>query len=104
MTMQFRIRPERIAEALLRAGMNARELAKATGISEVSIYKEVNGKTAPRNSTLKKICDALKVDPAEVCELVSEDQQRTNTQRNGRKLPPEELERMKADFDPPKIR
>ena len=104
MTMKFKIVPERIAEAMLRAGTNARSVAKAAGLSEVSIYKAVNGKTAPRNSTIKKICDVLHVDPAEICELVSEDQQRTNTQRNGRKLPPEELERMKTDFDPPKIR
>ena len=100
MTMKFRIVPERIAEAMLRAGTNARALAKAAGISEVSIYKAVNGKTAPRNSTLKKICDVLKVDPAEVCELVTEEQPPAN-QRTGRKLPPEELARMEADFDPP---
>jgi len=72
MPMQFRIRREQIAKAMLRAGINARQLANVTGISEVSIYKAINGKTAPRNSTLKKICDALNVDPAEVCELVSE--------------------------------
>ena len=72
MTMKFRINPEKIATAMLRAGTNARTLANVTGISEVSVYKAVNGKTAPRNSTLKKICDALCVDPAEICELVSE--------------------------------
>jgi DNA-binding Xre family transcriptional regulator len=100
MTMKFKIVPERIAEAMLRAGTNARALAKATGISEVSMYKAVNGKTAPRNSTLKKICDVLNVDPAEVCELVSEDQPPTR-RPSGHKLPPSELERMKTDFDPP---
>lgn len=71
---KWKLVPEKISEAMLAKGINARTLAKEAGLSEVSIYKAINGKTSPRNSTIKKICDALGiVDPSQVCERIYTD-------------------------------
>lgn len=73
MSMKFRFVRDKVALALLQRGITARDLAKGAGISETSVYKAINGQTAPRVGTIKKICEVLGVDPSEVCDLQHED-------------------------------
>lgn len=49
-----------LRNALYMAGKTQAELAKATGVSEVSVSKWVNGIVVPRPAMLDKICACLK--------------------------------------------
>lgn len=51
----------RMKEAMARAGMCQRDLARAIGSSEVTISRYVNGERNPRVAILKNICVALGV-------------------------------------------
>ena len=52
---------KKIDSRLEKIGMTRPELAKAVGISYVSIHLIIHGKNQPRLQTAKKICDALGV-------------------------------------------
>lgn len=56
----------RLRQVRLGKRMTKDDLAKASGVS----YKQINliesGKTAPRDSTLFRLADALEVDPLEI--------------------------------------
>ena len=52
----------RIKELLDEQSINARDLAKAVGVSPVSIYNIVNGESFPRPELLKQIAEVLDVD------------------------------------------
>ena len=43
-------------------GSSQKDIAEATGLSRQSINKYLSGETAPKVSTMKKICDALGID------------------------------------------
>ncbi|RXG31792.1 helix-turn-helix transcriptional regulator [Leeuwenhoekiella marinoflava] len=52
----------RIKELLDEQSINSRDLAKAVGVSPVSIYNIVNGESFPRPELLKQIAEVLDVD------------------------------------------
>lgn len=52
---------ERITESLRKNGMNTRELADMAGISEVSLWRIINGKQEPKVSVAFRIALALHV-------------------------------------------
>lgn len=60
-TFAENFRNMRIKELLESRGMTARELASATGLSEMGLSKIVRGKSSPSASTVEKIALALGV-------------------------------------------
>lgn len=56
------VRIERIKRRMTELGLNSRELAKRSGISESGISRILTGEIEPRLKTFVKISDALKVD------------------------------------------
>ena len=55
-------RIERIKARMNELGMNSRELAKRSGISESGISRILTGEIDPRTKTFMKIADALRSD------------------------------------------
>lgn len=56
----------RIKQMIEQADVSIRNLADELGISNVSIYKWLDGKTEPRGENLKKLCDYFHVTPAQI--------------------------------------
>ena len=56
------IRIERIKQRMNELGINSRDLAKRSGISESGISRILSGEIDPRIKTFTKIADALRVD------------------------------------------
>lgn len=56
------VRIERIKRRMNELGLNSRELAKRSGISESGISRILTGEIEPRLKTFVKISDALKVE------------------------------------------
>ena len=56
------VRISRIKEKMNEHGLNARELAKKSGISESGVSRILTGEIEPRLKTFIKIADALKCD------------------------------------------
>lgn len=72
--MKWRMDERKTGEAMLRAGMDLRTLAKVTGITPKAATDAVRGISTPKNSTIKKICDALGVDAVSVCVPAGDDE------------------------------
>lgn len=56
------IRIERIKQRMNELGINSRDLAKRSGISESGVSRILSGEIDPRIKTFTKIADALRVD------------------------------------------
>jgi transcriptional regulator with XRE-family HTH domain len=56
----------RIKAARERKVWGQAELARAVGITPKSLYRIENGMQAPRPATIRKIAEALNVDPEEL--------------------------------------
>ena len=56
----------RIKQMIDQSGMSVRDIADELGISNVSVYKWINGATEPRGESLKKLCDLFHVTPAQI--------------------------------------
>lgn len=54
---------DHMKEAMKTNGINARELAKRSGISEASISRYLSGQMVPRVNAVSKMAEALHVDP-----------------------------------------
>ena len=59
--MNGRLRQLRESKALAR-----QDLARASGVNEITIYRAERGKTKLRPSTIRKLAKALEVDPSEI--------------------------------------
>ena len=57
------VRITRIKEKMNEHGLNSRELAKRSGLSEASISRYLSGQMAPRVNAVSKMAAALHVDP-----------------------------------------
>lgn len=56
-------------ERLMKSNFyNNETLAAAMGVNVATISKLRNGRTEPQAATLKKLCEALKCEPAEILE------------------------------------
>jgi transcriptional regulator with XRE-family HTH domain len=60
-----------LREIRLRKFMTIRELAAAAQVTPRTIVDIELGRTAPRQTTMRRIAAALNVDPAEVTEFVA---------------------------------
>lgn len=54
---------DHMKEAMKTNGLNARELAKRSGISEASISRYLSGQMVPRVGAVSKMANAMHVDP-----------------------------------------
>lgn len=54
---------DRIKEAMDKNGINSRELAKRTGLSESAISRYLSGQMEPRAIAVKKLSQVLHADP-----------------------------------------
>ncbi len=70
--MKFRFNKAAAWRALLDAGKDVSDIAKETGFTTAAVNTAVNGKSCPKLSTIKKICDAIGVEPSAVCDAVEE--------------------------------
>lgn len=59
--MNGRLRQLRESKALAR-----QDLARVSGVNEITIYRAERGKTKLRPSTIRKLAEALGVDPTEI--------------------------------------
>lgn len=57
---------ELINDRMITSGTSAKELAKASGVAYITIYRVLNKKATPHNSTLKKLLDALEISSDEI--------------------------------------
>lgn len=57
---------ELINDRMITSGTSAKELAKVSGVAYITIYRVLNKKTTPHNSTLKKLLDALEISSDEI--------------------------------------
>jgi transcriptional regulator with XRE-family HTH domain len=56
----------RLKELRIRRAMTQNELAEAAGIGKNTVNRIERNHTEPRPPTLRKLADALRVDPAEL--------------------------------------
>jgi transcriptional regulator with XRE-family HTH domain len=56
----------RLKELRIRRAMTQNELAEAAGIDKNTVNRIERNHTEPRPPTLRKLADALRVDPAEL--------------------------------------
>jgi transcriptional regulator with XRE-family HTH domain len=57
---------DRLKELRIRRAMTQNELAEAAGIGKNTVNRIERNHTEPRPPTLRKLADALRVDPAEL--------------------------------------
>jgi transcriptional regulator with XRE-family HTH domain len=57
---------DRLKELRIRRAMTQDELAEAAGIGKNTVNRIERNHTEPRPPTLRKLADALRVDPAEL--------------------------------------
>lgn len=68
----------RIKELIQEKGTTAAEIAKAIGLTPVSLYNIINGKHDPSAKTLQKIASALKVNLWELFVLSEKEKREIN--------------------------
>lgn len=54
---------DKLKQAMLKHGINQRELAKRSGLSEASISRYLKGQMIPRANAATKLANVLHVDP-----------------------------------------
>ena len=54
----------RLREALAMRGMNAADLARASGLNKGNVWRYVNGEVIPKQNAIAKMAHALAVSPA----------------------------------------
>lgn len=70
--MQYKFIPAKIGAAMVDAGMDIPDVARAVNMTAAGISAAIHGKTRPKAATVKKICDALGVVPSSVVEIIEE--------------------------------
>lgn len=70
--MRYRFIPAKIGAAMVNAGMDIPDVARAVDMTAAGVSAAIHGKTSPKAATVKKICDALGVVPASVVEIIEE--------------------------------
>ena len=70
--MQYKFIPAKIGAAMVNAGMDIPDVARAVDMTAAGVSAAIHGKTSPKAATVKKICDALGVVPASVVEIIEE--------------------------------
>jgi transcriptional regulator with XRE-family HTH domain len=60
--------PEKLREMRARAVLSQRELARLSGVGQVTIARIETGIQKPRPSTLRKLARALRVKPVDLLE------------------------------------
>jgi len=70
--MQYKFIPAKIGAAMVDAGMDIPDVARAVDMTAAGVSAAIHGKTSPKAATVKKICDALGVVPSTVVEILEE--------------------------------
>ena len=60
-----------LKEARARRLLTVRDLAERAGVAPSTVYLAETGRSVPRFAVIRKLCDALGVEPAEVVEFAA---------------------------------
>lgn len=55
--------------AMVKSGVNQKELSKLSGVNETTISHTVSGKSSPNAKTLSKLADAMNISYSELIKL-----------------------------------
>lgn len=66
--MAYRLNSKKVKMLMLDRGLEAKNLSEKAGLATAPLVTAINGKSKPRNETIKKIADVLGVAPADIVE------------------------------------